>query len=387
MPASARSGGAGLGAPHPEPFHVRLIVRGATSSTSTVQLDRAQPLAGQLIRAAKAAGVVTSRPDLRLRWRATGNDGGEAKLAFSDATLPQAVLDHRGVVWCIDDTPVPLLGTLAAVARGLDPRHLRVPAPPGLRAIAAIAAITAVLWPLRDPLASGVVPAAGHARWGAHWEAIKGDPEFIQDMTRPLLYVAGCNNNNQLGRGSVSTCLASAWPCPATQLLLKLGTYDAETELTGLDYGGSEGHIPEAIELGNERRGTLDTPADALAVTRCSTTRSALTAYFCGAAVATNMDRALGAAAKWGSFGLPSFVATLRAGHSAGKLATAAAGLGVHRAAVYRLGIGAETAAGTPPAFLLPFSSCVGVGKQCSPLRNRVWAPCGWAGGFAWPPR
>ena len=143
--------------------------------------------------------------------------------------------------------------------------------------------------------------------------------------TRPLLYVAGCN-------ASIPTCLASLWPCPATMLLLKLPYY-LETEAEGVDSGGEDGHVPEAFKLGEDQPSSL-AARDALAVTRCTTSRSAMTAYFCGCAVATNQDRSKGDASKPHQFGVDTFTASLKANHAAGELA------GTHRRAVYRLGIG-----------------------------------------------
>ena len=63
-------------------------------------------------------------------------------------------------------------------------------------------------------------------------------------------------------------------------------------DIDGVDFGGPDGHIAE----GETHR-----------VTRCSTSVSAITAYFCGADIAKNQDAALGESGKPPNFGTKSF--------------------------------------------------------------------------------
>lgn len=58
-----------------------------------------------------------------------------------------------------------------------------------------------------------------------------------------------------------------------------------------IDYGGVDGHVAESGDL-------LD--LETIRVTRCTTTRSAITAYMCGAEIATNHDMAHGVDRKMG---------------------------------------------------------------------------------------
>jgi len=90
-----------------------------------------------------------------------------------------------------------------------------------------------------------------------------------------------------------------------------------------VDFGGADGHVAEG--------GSFD--LETLRVTRCATTRSAITAYFCGAEVATNQDLALGYNGKPPNVGTDSFRQYLACRHEHGL------DIGTYKRAVYRLGI------------------------------------------------
>ena len=74
-----------------------------------------------------------------------------------------------------------------------------------------------------------------------------------------------------------------------------------------VDFGGMDGHVAEATDM-------LD--VEEIRVTRCSTTRSAITAYFCGADVATNQDVSLGNDGKLHNYGTKSFRQYLECRHN-----------------------------------------------------------------------
>ena len=82
-------------------------------------------------------------------------------------------------------------------------------------------------------------------------------------------------------------------------------------------------------------------------VTRCSTSRSAITAYFCGVDVTMNQDVALGFNGKMNQHGTKSFRQYLQCRYEQG-----VADGGTHRRVVYRLGVGCkDSLAGYSHAF------------------------------------
>eukprot|EP00549_Striatella_unipunctata_P023122 CAMPEP_0118680904 /NCGR_PEP_ID=MMETSP0800-20121206/4635_1 /TAXON_ID=210618 ORGANISM="Striatella unipunctata, Strain CCMP2910" /NCGR_SAMPLE_ID=MMETSP0800 /ASSEMBLY_ACC=CAM_ASM_000638 /LENGTH=340 /DNA_ID=CAMNT_0006577127 /DNA_START=229 /DNA_END=1251 /DNA_ORIENTATION=- len=97
-------------------------------------------------------------------------------------------------------------------------------------------------------------------------------------------------------------------------------------EVARADFGGPDGHVFE---------GSFDTIED-FRGTRCSSTVSAITAYFCGNVVAENKDLGLGNRRKPQYFGVESFSNFVRCRHKQGEAKK------VHRRSVYRLGIGCK---------------------------------------------
>ena len=116
--------------------------------------------------------------------------------------------------------------------------------------------------------------------------------------------------------------------------------------IEGADYGGENGHEAESIDDGvgeGARVGArnMHMLTETMRVTRCATTQSALTAYFCGAAIQRNQDvNAAGGPKGWfgglGSEAIDQFNSTLAMYHAIGQAS------GTHERLVYRLGIGSE---------------------------------------------
>ena len=107
-----------------------------------------------------------------------------------------------------------------------------------------------------DDLSNGHVPASDRSD---HWAKLSVS-DFVRAYTRNA-------NQDQLG-----------W-------LTRVRTVDETADGTGqADYGGRDGHAPEEVDFDKS-------PTKAIEVTRCSSTNYAVTAYFCGDAVASNKDR------------------------------------------------------------------------------------------------
>ena len=156
-----------------------------------------------------------------------------------------------------------------------------------------------------DPFADGVIPAAKRDP-AEHWPFMAGDVSFVRTMTEPLK--GRSKATTQSGRDA-------------------LKSHDMDRFLDRVDFGGADGHVAEASDLRD---------LEQIRVTRCSTTRPGVTAYFCGVDVATNRDAALGPEGKTGRFGTRSFGELLRCRHEEGERR----GGRDHRRSVYRLGIG-----------------------------------------------
>lgn len=140
-----------------EPLRVRLTVEsvasiGVGTRTTTLQLDRSQPLSQQLHEA--VCKICNAEPTVdMLQWRTT-----DEQLVFDERTLPGAVVCHQSAVRCIDVSPVSASKRLASAAHYL----CRVPSLRSITTVVAVATIAAaMLWPSHNPLADGAVPAAG----------------------------------------------------------------------------------------------------------------------------------------------------------------------------------------------------------------------------------
>ena len=158
-----------------------------------------------------------------------------------------------------------------------------------------------------DPFADGAIPAAKRDP-SEHWPFMAGDVSFVRTMTEPLK--GRSKATTQSGRDA-------------------LKSHDIDRFVDRVDFGGADGHVAEASDLRD---------LEQIRVTRCSTTRSGVTAYFCEVGVATNWDAALGPEGKMGRFGTRSFGELLRCRHEEGERR----GGRDHRRSVYRLGIGCE---------------------------------------------
>lgn len=157
------------------------------------------------------------------------------------------------------------------------------------------------------PLSNGKVPAAKKSPT-EHWNFMRNNLAFVREMTEPL------HSKTK-----------------ATDKVVKkvLKQYEIQRSISHIDYGGVDGHVAESGDLRD-----LET----IRVTRCTTTRSAITAYMCGANIATNHDMAHGVDRKMGYNigGTKSFRIYLACLYRKG------ISNGNHRRSVYRLGIGCK---------------------------------------------
>jgi hypothetical protein len=168
--------------------------------------------------------------------------------------------------------------------------------------VAIIALLVRCLLNLTDnPLANGRIPALEFGP-NEHWKRMKEDDLFVRSMTEHL----GKSAYRSAGKALV---------------------HSQNNAYAQFDIGGPDGHKVEDIDWS----GITNVQG-----TRCSATRSAITAYFCGSQVAENQDQLLsaGATRKDHFFGIQSFAMFLQCQHDrASRLGTN------HRRAVYRIGI------------------------------------------------
>ncbi|KAL7551630.1 hypothetical protein ACHAWF_014853, partial [Thalassiosira exigua] len=153
-----------------------------------------------------------------------------------------------------------------------------------------------------SPLANGAIPATKRQPQ-QHWGYMAKDVSFMRSMTDSLV-----------GKTKAKT-KEGKWA---------LKEYQTKRFLDGVDFGGPDGHGAEETDFVN---------LEEIRVTRCSTTNSGITAYFCGAAVATDMDLAHGYNRKLSNVGTDSFREYLRCRRRQGLRD------GSHHRSVYRLGI------------------------------------------------
>ena len=166
----------------------------------------------------------------------------------------------------------------------------------------------------KDPFEGGLIPAEARGPF-SHWAFIQQTPNFVRDMTTHALR----NGHGSRGRGSLKEGLETAFTgrvggIDSESMLKSKGLKDMEL-LMFADYGGELGAVPEEMDTRN---------ADALAVTRCSTTSFAVTAYFCGIDVANSIPAYYA--------GVDNFVMFLRHTHD----------MEPRWPLIYRLGIGSE---------------------------------------------
>lgn len=152
------------------------------------------------------------------------------------------------------------------------------------------------------PLANGRIPARARGPED-HWSYMKRNSAFVRTMTEGLKTKAATKEGKK-----------------------RLQQSQTFSFMERVDFGGADGHVAEGGEMDLEN----------IRVTRCSTTRSGITAYFCGKDVATNQDAALGYKGKVPNFGVESFRQYLTCRHRDGH------GTGTHKRSVYRLGVGCK---------------------------------------------
>ena len=168
-----------------------------------------------------------------------------------------------------------------------------------------------------DELVDGNIPAALREPH-EHWQVIKSwsASSFVHDMTRQ-------SRKRSWFRRVV------------------LGLRSMDDELEGTDAGGEDGHEAEELDgdvsAAKPGRSFLETSR----VTRCTTTNTAVVAYFCGAGVAADQDRASEGGPKGYHGGLGSepvvaFNSTLDLIHRGGRLR------GTHPRLLYRLYVSSE---------------------------------------------
>ena len=167
-----------------------------------------------------------------------------------------------------------------------------------------------------DPLANGKIPASDVSP-NDHWNRIQSDDTFMRRLTEHL---DRKNRNIRLEHE------------------LKEKSGKIEIVLDRVDFGGFNGHRAELSS------GVWDGDIEKMRGTRCSTAQSAITAYFCGADVATNQDVALDPVLrKPHNFGIRSFSTYVKCRHEQGRREDEGENnVESHRRAVYRLGVGAE---------------------------------------------
>ena len=176
--------------------------------------------------------------------------------------------------------------------------------------LVAVVAIAASKLDLFSPLANGKIPAAKRQP-NEHWSYIKKDLTFVRSHTEGLTK----HSNSKTKQTSKETKKI-------------LDEHMEMRFIQKVDFGGMDGHVAEATDM-------LD--VEEIRVTRCSTTRSAITAYFCGADVATNQDVSLGNDGKLHNYGTKSFRQYLECRHKQG-----VENNGIHHRSVFRLGVGCK---------------------------------------------
>lgn len=173
-------------------------------------------------------------------------------------------------------------------------------------------------WLNPNPLAKGKIPAAD-LNPDEHWKRISKDDTFVRRMTEHL----GSSTSRRARVGAESKFMTE--------------TDQMEIAFGHVDFGGLDGHVAETGDWSDLKY---------FQGTRCSTTRSAITAYFCGADIAGNQDTALGNERKPPFVGIKPLAKLISCRHQKGKRT------GSHRRSVYRLGIGCnDVMAGYSHAF------------------------------------
>ena len=183
--------------------------------------------------------------------------------------------------------------------------------------LAVVAALVIYMWVSKppSPFADGAIPAAKRAP-SEHWDAILRWRAFTREMTSHSRLVP----KSRWWRG---------------------GRKSFSEEIEGHDTGGEDGHEPEALSTSIGDKGG-HSAAESMAVTRCTSTRFAVTAYFCGLDIAHNLDKdnAEVATKIVGQAGVEDAIDALKKALS--QLHAVGRATGEHKRFVYRLGVGSE---------------------------------------------
>eukprot|EP00546_Thalassionema_frauenfeldii_P003938 CAMPEP_0178922558 /NCGR_PEP_ID=MMETSP0786-20121207/16225_1 /TAXON_ID=186022 /ORGANISM="Thalassionema frauenfeldii, Strain CCMP 1798" /LENGTH=357 /DNA_ID=CAMNT_0020596945 /DNA_START=33 /DNA_END=1107 /DNA_ORIENTATION=+ len=171
-------------------------------------------------------------------------------------------------------------------------------------------------WLVGHPLSNGRIPAA-KTRAEDHWNLLAKDDTLLRRLAE---YLEGKENpDNQMKED------------------YKLRSREMKIMFDLVDFGGLDGHRYESGDFAD---------METFRGTRCSSTRSAVTAYFCGADVALNRNAALKANIKNNNYGVDSFREYVTCRHEEGTKT------GNFTRSVFRLGIGCqEQLAGYSHAF------------------------------------
>ena len=103
-----------------------------------------------------------------------------------------------------------------------------------------------------NPFANGEIPAA-KKQPHEHWKRMMKDDTFVRTMTDNLNKTKAATKSGRAMLQSIQT----------------------DAFMDTADFGGPDGHVAESIDFGTE-----DFDLEGIRVTRCSTTRTAITAYF-----------------------------------------------------------------------------------------------------------
>mmetsp|Transcript_9001 Transcript_9001/g.29762 ORF Transcript_9001/g.29762 Transcript_9001/m.29762 type:complete len:263 (+) Transcript_9001:78-866(+) len=193
----------------------------------------------------------------------------------------------------------------------------RPPLSPLHKVLLAAGVLVAMLLKARSsPFYGGAIPAAS-VKLGGHWDDILRHPSFTRKM-------CSYTRTTPWWRGG----------------FLSLREKSFREHVEAADIGGEHGHEPEPLDTDDNQVGG----AESMAVTRCTSTQFAVTAYFCGLDVAHNRDSAEDAAKAPSVIGgqgigeseIDKFESWLKAMHALGEAR------GKHPRYVYRLGVGTE---------------------------------------------
>ena len=148
-----------------------------------------------------------------------------------------------------------------------------------------------------DPFRNGKIPAMQRLSEEHELYFISDDLSFVRTMSDPLTINWFRRLMQILFQEDDTTTGFNKMTEEGKELITELETEKAFER--SVDYGGYDGHVAERINWDD---------IESIKTTRCATTRSALTAYYCGRTVAKNNDVALGRRnVKGVTFGTASF--------------------------------------------------------------------------------